>query len=424
MFFDLMIDNKKNNKCYCFDYFFKDQKVDVQVKVVEIMGESVDNFVVLVVVLNVKFVQVFVVFKEVGVCDFFFGEVGEWIDFKLFNMMFCMIIGLVVDEESYGYLCFEIVQGIFINFKNVVDLISCCLFFGIVQIGKVFCNEIMLCNFIFWVCELEQMEIEFFVMFGIDEEWYEYWLEKCLKWWEDQGVLCEKIEILDVLKEDFVYYFKCIYDLMYDYFMLGYEEIEGIVNCFDYDFGLYIKLQSELGLVVKVEENNDFIVKLIIFYFEMNKLVVLFVIELLVGVDWVMLVVLSEVFIKEMLENGNEWIVLKLKLYFVLIKVVVILLVCNWEEIMDVVKVIKVEFQGFGLGWVLYEDFGNIGKVYCCYDEVGMFYCVIVDFDIVGLGENMDESLKDIVIVCDCDMFVQECVKISELVGWIQVKLC
>ena len=422
-FSDPMIDNKKNNKRYRLDHLLKDQKADVQAKVAEIMGESADNFAALVAALNAKPAQASAAFKDAGVRDPFSGEVGDWTDPKPFNMMFKTTIGPVADDESYGYLRPETAQGIFTNFKNVVDSTSRRLPFGIAQIGKAFRNEITPRNFIFRVRELEQMEIEFFVTPGTDEEWHEHWLEKRLKWWEDQGVPREKIEILDVPKEDLAHYSKRTYDLMYDYPTLGHEEIEGIANRSDYDLGSHTKSQSELGLVAKVEENADSIAKLTIPHPETNKPVVPFVIEPSAGVDRAMLAVLSEAFTKETLENGSERIVLKLRPHLAPIKVAVIPLARNREEITDVAKKIKAELQGLGLGRVLYEDSGNIGKAYRRHDEVGTPYCVTVDFDTVGLGENTDESLKDTVTVRDRDTLAQERVKISELAGWIQAKL-
>ncbi len=114
---------------------------------------------------------------------------------------------------------------------------------------------------------------------------------------------------------------------------------------------------------------------------------------------------------------------LKLKPHLAPIKVAVIPLARNKEEITSVAKAIKAELQGLGLGRVLYEDSGNIGKAYRRHDEVGTPFCITVDFDTVGLGENLDASLKDTVTVRDRDTLAQERVKISELGAWIQAKL-
>ena len=420
-FSDPMVDNKKNNKRYRLDHLVKDQKADVIAKVAQAMGQSADNFPAVVAALNASPAQASEALRAAGVRDPFSGEVGEWTEPKPFNMMFKTTIGPVADDESYGYLRPETAQGIFTNFKNVVDSTSRRLPFGIAQIGKAFRNEITPRNFIFRVRELEQMEIEFFCVPGTDEDWHAHWLEKRLTWWEDQGVPRSKIEILDVPKEDLAHYSKRTYDLMYDYPTLGHEEIEGIANRSDYDLGSHTKNQSELGLVASVEENNDSIAKLTIPHPETNKPVVPFVIEPSAGVDRAFLAVLSEAFTKETLENGNERIVLKLRPHLAPIKVAVIPLARNREEITDVAKKIKAELQGLGLGRVLYEDSGNIGKAYRRHDEVGTPFCVTVDFDTVGKGE--DAALVDTVTVRDRDTLAQERVKISDLSVWIQAKL-
>lgn len=420
-FSDPMVDNKKNNKRYRLDHLVKDQKADVIAKVAQAMGQSADNFPAVVAALNASPAQASEALRAAGVRDPFSGEVGEWTEPKPFNMMFKTTIGPVADDESYGYLRPETAQGIFTNFKNVVDSTSRRLPFGIAQIGKAFRNEITPRNFIFRVRELEQMEIEFFCVPGTDEDWHAHWLEKRLTWWEDQGVPRSKIEILDVPKEDLAHYSKRTYDLMYDYPTLGHEEIEGIANRSDYDLGSHTKNQSELGLVASVEENNDSIAKLTIPHPETNKPVVPFVIEPSAGVDRAFLAVLSEAFTKETLENGNERIVLKLRPHLAPIKVAVIPLARNREEITDVAKKIKADLQGLGLGRVLYEDSGNIGKAYRRHDEVGTPFCVTVDFDTVGKGE--DAALVDTVTVRDRDTLAQERVKISDLSGWIQAKL-
>lgn len=420
-FSDPMVDNKKNGKRYRLDHLVKDQKVDVQAKLAELMGTDAANFAELVAALNANPAQASQALKDAGVRDPFSGEVGDWTEPRPFNMMFKTTIGPVADDDSYGYLRPETAQGIFTNFKNVVDSTSRRLPFGIAQIGKAFRNEITPRNFIFRVRELEQMEIEFFCVPGTDEQWHEHWLERRLKWWEDQGVPREKIQVLDVPKEDLAHYSKRTYDLMYDYPTLGFEEIEGIANRTDFDLGSHTKAQAELGIQARVDENHDSVAKLTIPHPETNKPVVPFVIEPSAGVDRAMLAVLAEAYTKETLENGSERIVLKLKPHLAPIKVAVIPLARNREEITSVAKAIKAKLQSLGLGRVLYEDSGNIGKAYRRHDEVGTPYCVTVDFDTVGKGE--DPALTDTVTVRDRDTLGQERVKISELAGWIQERL-
>ncbi len=423
-FSDPMIDNKKNNKRYRLDHLLKDQKSDVIAKVAQQMDSDADNFPAIIAALNAQPARASTAFKEAGVRDPFSGEIGDWTEPKPFNMMFKTTIGPVADDESYGYLRPETAQGIFVNFKNVVDSTSRRLPFGIAQIGKAFRNEITPRNFIFRVRELEQMEIEFFVAPGTDEQWHQHWLEKRLAWWEAQGVPREKIEILDVPKEDLAHYSKRTYDLMYDYPTLGHEEIEGIANRSDYDLGSHTKSQSELGLVATVEENNDSIAKLTIPHPQTNKPVVPFVIEPSAGVDRALLAVLSEAFTQETLDNGNERIVLKLRPHLAPIKVAVIPLARNKPELVELARSIKNDLQKLGLGRILLEDSGNIGKAYRRHDEVGTPYCITVDFDTLGQNvEGAETNLKDTVTVRDRDTLQQERIQISELAGYIRDRL-
>ena len=425
-FSDPMVDNKKSKKRYRLDHLVKEQKADVQAKVAEAMGQSLDNFPALVQSLVQNPALASMALIASGVRDSFSGEVGDWTEPKPFNMMFKTTIGPTADEDSYGYLRPETAQGIFVNFKNVVDATSRRLPFGIAQIGKAFRNEITPRNFIFRLRELEQMEIEFFCVPGTDEDWHAHWLEKRLAWWEAQGVPRSRIEILDVPPEDLAHYSKRTYDLMYDYPTLGFEEIEGVANRSDYDLGSHTKSQAELGLVASVSENNDSIAKLTIPHPETNKPVVPFVIEPSAGVDRALLAVMSEAFTRETLANGSERIVLRLRPHLAPIKVAVIPLARNREEITSVAKAIKAELQALGLGRVLYEDSGNIGKAYRRHDEVGTPFCVTADFDTVGLGgegKESDPALLNTVTVRDRDTLQQVRVPISELSAWLRSRL-
>ena len=139
----------------------------------------------------------------------------NWTDVRQFNLMFKTNIGPVDDGSSFGYLRPETAQAIFTQFKNVVDSTSRKLPFGIAQIGKSFRNEITPRNFIFRVREFEQAELEYFVRPGEDEQWHEKWKEARIKWWEDQGLKREHINIYTTPKEDLAHYAKACYDIEY-----------------------------------------------------------------------------------------------------------------------------------------------------------------------------------------------------------------
>ena len=162
-----------------------------------------------------------------------------------FNLMFKTAVGPVEDGESFAYLRPETAQHIFTNFKNVVDSTSKQLPFGIAQIGKAFRNEITPRNFVFRVREFEQMELEFFVAPGTDEQWHESWVEARIKWWDEQGVSKNNLELYHVPEKELAHYSKATVDIMYK-FPHGLEELEGIANRTDFDLGSHSKNQSEL----------------------------------------------------------------------------------------------------------------------------------------------------------------------------------
>ncbi|NJN16301.1 MAG: glycine--tRNA ligase [Oscillochloris sp.] len=221
---------------------------------------------------------------------------------RAFNMMFKTQVGPIADAESFAYLRPETAQGIFANFANVLATTARKLPFGIAQIGKAFRNEINPRNFLFRVREFDQMEIEFFVMPGSDEEWHQRWLEDRLSWWERIGVPRERITIYDVPADELAHYSKRTYDLMYDYPSIGVQEVEGIANRTDYDLGSHSKDQANLNLTARVNENNDSTTRLNYFDQATNRHVVPYVIEPSAGVGRCMLAVLCEAYDEQMVK--------------------------------------------------------------------------------------------------------------------------
>ena len=195
-----------------------------------------------------------------------------------FNMMFKTALGPIDDGSSFAYLRPETAQGTFTNFKNVLDSTSRRLPFGIAQIGKAFRNEITPRNFIFRVRELEQMELEFFVEPGTDENWHKQWVEARLDWWHDQGVGRHRLELYHVPSGELAHYSKATVDLMYP-FPHGLEELEGIANRTDFDLGSHTRSQGDFGIHANVAENRDSNSKLAIQDLKTNKWLVPYVIE-------------------------------------------------------------------------------------------------------------------------------------------------
>jgi len=296
-----------------------------------------------------------------------------------FNMMFRTQVGPVATEESFAYLRPETAQGIFANFKNVVDSTGRRLPFGIAQIGKAFRNEITPRNFVFRVREFEQMEIEYFVKPGEDEAWHERWVEDRVHWWTTLGLKRENLRLYHVPADELAHYSKATVDLMYNY-PIGWEEIEGIANRTDFDLGSHSKNQNELNLTARVMSNPDSTAKLTIQDLETNKQIVPYVIEPSAGVDRGVLALLCEAYDEETLPSGEQRTVLRLKPAIAPIKAAVVPLKRNTPQIVETCKGIKRDMQAPGEMRVVYEDTGNIGKAYRRHDEAGTPYCITVDF--------------------------------------------
>ena len=322
---------------------------------------------------------------------------------RQFNLMFKTNIGPVDDGKTFAYLRPETAQQIFTNFKNVVDSTSRNVPFGISQIGKAFRNEITLKSFIFRVREFEQMELEFFVVPGTDEDWHKKWVELRINWWEKQGVSKKSLELYEVPKNELAHYSKATVDIMYK-FPHGVEELEGIANRTDFDLGSHSKNQDELSLKSKVSENNESNAKLAL-KDENNNWMVPFVIEPSAGVDRAILAILNEAYHLEKIEN-KERVVLKLKPHLSPIKAAIIPLKKNDEKIVAKAKEIKNKLQSLGLGRVLFENSGNIGKNYRRHDEIGTPICITIDF------ETLEEET---VTVRDRDTMSQKRVSITDL---------
>ncbi len=326
-------------------------------------------------------------------------------DPRPFNLMFKTNVGPLEDEGSIAYLRPETAQQIFTNFKNIVDSTSRALPFGIAQIGKAFRNEITPRNFIFRVREFEQMELEFFVEPGEDNQWHDKWIEERSKWWESQGVSKKKIRFLEVPKDELSHYSKRTVDLMYE-FPHGEEELEGIANRTDFDLGSHSKNQDQLNIQSKIRKNSDSNSRLAIQDKDSNEWIVPFVIEPSAGVERGVLAILNEAYKVEKLEDGKERIVLALKPHLSPIKAAVIPLKKNNEDLVSLAKNVKDELQSLGKGRVLLENTGNIGKSYRKHDEVGTPMCITIDFD------SLDNNT---VTIRDRDTMEQKTIQIQEL---------
>ena len=322
-----------------------------------------------------------------------------------FNLMFKTAIGPVDDGSSFAYLRPETAQQIFVNFKNVVDSTSRVPPFGIAQIGKAFRNEITPRNFIFRVREFEQMELEYFVKPGSDEDWHKYWVDKRLNWWAEQGVKSEKLKLLEVEKKDLSHYSKATFDIMYD-FPHGLEELEGIANRTDFDLGSHSKNQKDFNIKANIQENKNSTTKLAIQDLENKEWFIPFVIEPSAGVERGVLAVLNEAYT---IEEANKRTLLKLQPHLSPIKAAVIPLKRNNSDLVNIANNVKSELQSLGLGRVMVENTGNIGKNYRRHDEIGTPLCITIDFETL---ENQTVTIRD------RDTMKQEKVSLSEVANY------
>ena len=329
---------------------------------------------------------------------------------RQFNLMFKTAVGPIEDKDSFAYLRPETAQNIFTNFKNVVDSTSRKVPFGIAQIGKAFRNEITPRNFVFRVREFEQMELEFFVAPGTDDDWHKKWVDARLKWWNEQGVSKENIELYNVPSNELAHYSKATVDIMYK-FPHGLEELEGIANRTDFDLGSHSKNQKDLDIHSNVSENNESNARLALQDIETKKWFVPYVIEPSAGVDRGVLAILNEAYNVEELDDNKTRTVLKLKPHLSPIKAAVIPLKKNNKELVKIASTIKQTLQSLRLGRVLLENSGNIGKSYRRHDEVGTPLCITVDF------ETLDD---DSVTIRDRDTMQQKRIAISELSKYVE----
>ncbi len=327
---------------------------------------------------------------------------------RQFNLMFKTNVGPLEDGANYAYLRPETAQQIFTNFKNVLDSTSKPIPFGIAQIGKAFRNEITPRNFIFRVREFEQMELEYFVMPGDDEDAHSSWVQKRLDWWDKQGVPTESLELYDVPTDELAHYSKKTVDLMYR-FPHGLEELEGIANRTDFDLGSHSKKQDELNITSKVDVNKHSNSKMAV-QSESGNWVVPYVIEPSAGVERGFLAILNEAYTDEELDDGKSRIVLKLRPHLSPVKASVIPLKKNNEKIVNSAKKIKDDLQKMGLGRIILENTGNIGKSYRKHDEIGTPLCITVDFD------TLDDNS---VTIRDRDSMSQKRLQVSELANYV-----
>jgi len=313
---------------------------------------------------------------------------------RQFNMMFSTNVGPVADENSISYLRPETAQGIFTNFKNVVDSFYPDLPFGLAQQGKAFRNEISPRDFVFRSREFEQMEIEYFVHEDDWKESFEDWVKKVHDWCDALGLPKDMVHELEVPEEDRAHYSKRTIDFEFD-FPHGRDELLGLAYRTDFDLQ-NIQRVSGKSMEYTTKGTNDKFVP--------------HVIEPSFGVERAIMAVLSSAYTEDEV-NGEKRSYLKLPTHLAPVKVAVSPLLKNKPELSakakEVYAMLKKDF-----GAVMWDDNGNIGKRYRRQDEIGTPYCVTIDF----------QTLEDnTVTVRNRDTTEQERVGIQELATKLDV---
>jgi glycyl-tRNA synthetase len=308
--------------------------------------------------------------------------------------MFKTFMGPVEDEASVVYLRPETAQGIFVNFDNVLATSRKKLPFGIAQIGKSFRNEITTGNFIFRTREFEQMEIEYFVKSGSDEEWFDYWVKERFNWYLKLGIKQENLHLRRHGKEELAHYAKDCYDIEY-LFPMGWAELEGIANRGDYDLVQHAKYSGKT---------------LSYFDEETGERYTPYVIEPSAGVDRSALAFLIDAYDEELAE-GETRVVLHFHPELAPIKVAILPLSRN-EKLAPLAREVYTKLRRYFI--TQYDDAQSIGRRYRRQDEIGTPFCITIDFQ--SLEDNQ-------VTIRERDSMAQIRLPVEELVKTLQAKL-
>ena len=342
----------------------------------------------------------------------------NWTESRPFNLMFETRLGAVAAEDdpaALAYLRPETAQGIFINFLNVQTTMRRKIPFGIAQIGKSFRNEVTPGNFIFRTREFEQMEMEYFVRPGQDEDVHQEWIDYCFNWFVSLGINAENLQLYEQPKEELAHYAKRTVDIHYRFFPeredggRQWDELMGIANRTDFDLKAHSKKpENEEGKRLNPDSTED------LSYFDeaTKERFYPYVIEPAAGVNRTVLAVLMDAYSEKTNEKGEKRVILKLHPSLAPIKAAILPLAKNKPEIVGMAKAIKRNLQP--VMRAVYDDTGGIGKLYARQDEIGTPFCLTVDH----------QSLEDeSVTVRDRDTWEQERVRVVDLQEYLRRRL-
>jgi glycyl-tRNA synthetase len=330
------------------------------------------------------------------------GQKGSWTEPRAFSGLMKTFLGPVDDEQGLHYLRPETAQGIFVNFANVLNSARMRPPFGIGQIGKSFRNEITPGNFIFRTREFEQMEMEFFVEPGTDEQWHDYWIGERERWYTDLGIRPDNLRLFEHPKEKLSHYSKRTVDIEYRFGFTGSEwgELEGIANRTDFDLSTHSKASgTDLSFFDQTKGERW----------------TPYVIEPAAGVTRSLMAFLVDAFTEDEAPNTKGGVdkrtVLKLDPRLAPVKAAVLPLSRN-EQLSPLARKVAADLRQ---SWnVEFDDAGAIGRRYRRQDEIGTPFCITIDFD----------SLEDqAVTVRQRDSMQQERVGLDRLTGYLQASL-
>ena len=292
---------------------------------------------------------------------------GKLTEARQFNLMFKTFMGPLEDTAAVTYLRPETAQGIFTNFDNVLNTTRKKLPFGIAQMGKSFRNEITTGNFIFRSREFEQMELEYFVKPGTDEDWHAHWLGTRLEWYVSLGMKKEHLQMRAHCKEELAHYAKACSDIQY-LFPMGWSELEGIANRQDFDLKQHSKFSGK-NLEYFDEESKEHFTP--------------FVIEPSAGVDRSVLAFMLDAYTEE---PDKDEIRTVLKLHPRLAPYKAAILPLSKKE--PLANLSRQIYASLRKAWmVTYDEAQSIGRRYRRQDEIGTPYCITVDFESLNDGQ-------------------------------------
>ncbi|MDH3298856.1 MAG: glycine--tRNA ligase, partial [Gemmatimonadota bacterium] len=314
------------------------------------------------------------------------GTRGKFTEPRQFNLMFKTFMGPLEDDTAVAYLRPETAQGAYVNFKNVLDSSRVKVPFGIAQVGKAFRNEITPGNFIFRTREFEQMEMQYFVEPGTDEEWFETWKERRHTWLAGIGLRSEQLRIHEHAEDKLAHYAKRAIDFEYR-FPFGWSELEGVHNRTDFDLSRHQEASGKKLEYVDASTNSRFVP---------------FVIETAIGLNRLLLAVLADAYHEEEVE-GETRVVLRLRPSLAPTSVAVFPLVKK-DGMPEMAEKIVADLRPDMS--VFYDAAGSIGRRYRRQDETGTPFCVTVD------GQSMEDGT---VTVRDRDSLAQDRVSADTL---------